>query len=160
MAIAAIDCDLSSCLYLNLGFNLHRLTRTSTAARCSSLLLSNGVKREQVWVCLCLCGPVCVCSVCACAQARKIVFICRSRRGEKSFKLPFFVASEVDVCRFDLRPCTPAEERHIFLRKKEKKNLTTRPRSFTPPQSSLPRRLGEVFRGRTVLMRTLSRRIY
>lgn len=44
----------------------------------------------------------------------------------------FCVANEVDVCRFDLRPCTPGEEREIFLGRKNK-NLTTRPHIFHSP---------------------------
>lgn len=53
--IGAIDCDLSSCLYLNSGFNPHRSTHTSQSARCSALLCANGAKL--------LCNSICVCVI-------------------------------------------------------------------------------------------------
>lgn len=58
--IGAIDCDLSGCLYLNPGFNLHRSTCTLKSARCSTLPSTNGAK----WLCDCVCLFLCVCVTC------------------------------------------------------------------------------------------------
>lgn len=66
--IGVIDCDLSSCLYLNPRFNLHRSTHTSQTSRCSTLLSTNGAKWLSSCVRACLCLSECV-------------FVCGSNRG-------------------------------------------------------------------------------
>lgn len=78
------------------------------------------------------CERVCVCVVlrmCACVRVRASVgkmSLSAEAKKVKNISNCLFFPSEVDVCRFDLQPCTEAEERQIFL---GKKNRTV----FTPP---------------------------